>query len=145
MTVTFWTVLIAAAGALIMTVLATLQTIAVLRPKSKWVVRRVYGGHPNATDPVAYFAYNLGLARADVFLWAPLQFAGSAGMLLGERWGFLLALMASVPYWYSAIPILTWDRRLGYADANLWYWLKWAVFPVYGLAASAYCFARLIV
>ena len=29
-------------------------------------------------------------------------------------WGFLLALGASVPFWYTAIPLFVWDRNLGY-------------------------------
>ena len=74
----------------------------------------VYGGSPDATDPAAYFAFNQGQAWADPFFWAPLQIAGSIGMLLGQQWGFLLALTASAPFWYSAILIFIWDRDLGF-------------------------------
>lgn len=77
---------------------AQLQLVAALRPRAAWTIQNVYGGSPEATDPKAYFAFNQGMAWADPFLWAPVQFAGSAGMLMGERWGFLLALMASVPF-----------------------------------------------
>ncbi|NNJ66269.1 MAG: hypothetical protein HKP16_11905, partial [Xanthomonadales bacterium] len=67
------------------------------------------------------------------------------GMLLGQRWGFLLALMASVPFWYSAIPIFIWDRDLGFRQNTVWYWVVvWGLFPVYGLIEGAYCFWRLI-
>ena len=103
MEVTAWTWTVAIAGLMIMFVLGGLQLTAVLRPRSAWVIHNVYGGRPEATDPTAYFAFNQGFAWADPFFWAPLQIAGSIGMLLGHRWGFLLALMASVPFWYSAI------------------------------------------
>lgn len=63
-------------GVLIL-LLAGLQFVAVLRPRSKWTVEDVYGGEPDTTDPKAYFAYNQGYAWADVFLWAPIQIAGS--------------------------------------------------------------------
>ena len=92
MEVTAWTWLVAVTGAAIMTLLGTLQLSAMLRPRSDWVIANVYGGRPDATDPRAYFAFNQGFAWADPLLWAPLQIAGSIGMLLGERWGFLLAL-----------------------------------------------------
>jgi len=35
-------------------------------------------------------------------------------MLLGLGWGFLLALVASVSFWHSAIPVFIWDRELGF-------------------------------
>ena len=55
--------------------------------------------------------------------WAPFQVAGSVGMLLGERWGFLLALIASVPFWYSAIPIYIGIATWGSATGTLTYWV----------------------
>ncbi|MEL7209964.1 MAG: hypothetical protein AAGK32_17310, partial [Actinomycetota bacterium] len=93
MTATTW--VIAVLGLVLITLLAGLQLVAVVRPRAAWTIENVYGGSPEDTDPVAYFAFNQGSAWADPFLWAPLQVAGSIGMVLGERWGFLLALMAS--------------------------------------------------
>lgn len=145
MEVTVWTSVVAVAGLVIMCVLAALQLVAVLRPRHPWVVENVYGGRPDATDPTAYFAFNQGFARADTFLWAPLQIGGSIGMLLGERWGFVLALMASVPFWYSAIPVFVWDRDLGFRRNTVFYWvIVWGMFPAFGVLESAYCFVRLM-
>ena len=128
-----------------MGVLGGLQLIAVLRPKSIWVIENVYGGRPEATDPTAYFAFSQGFAWADAFFWAPLQIAGSLGMLLGQRWGFLLALMASVPFWYSAIPIFIWDRDLGFRQNTVFYWvIVWGIFPAFGVFEGLYCFVRLL-
>jgi hypothetical protein len=71
--------------------------------------------------------------------------AGSIGMLLGERWGFLLALVASVPYWYTAIPIFVWDRDLGFRQNTVTYWVViWGMFPAYAILAGVYCFVRLV-
>ena len=138
-----WTVAIL--GLLIMGILASLQFVAVLRPRTEWTIENVYGGTPEDTDPKAYFAFNQGYAWADSFLWAPLQVAGSIGMLLGERWGFLLALAASIPYVYTAIPIFIWDRDMGFRENTLFYWLiVWGMFPAYGILEGVYAFVRLI-
>ena len=145
MEVSVWTWIVAIAGLTIMGVLGGLQLIAALRPRSAWVVENVYGGRPEATDPSAYFAFNQGFAWADPFFWAPLQIAGSIGMLLGARWGFLLALMASVPFWYSAILIFIWDRDLGFRQSTVFYWVVvWGLFPAFGVFEGAYCFIRLL-
>jgi len=145
MDVTVWTVVIAVAGLVLMGLLAGLQLHAVLQPRSEWTIRNVYGGDPSATDPVAYFAFNQGSAWADPFFWAPLQVGGSIGMLLGEQWGFLLALMASVPYWYTAVFFFIWDRDLGFREPTVNYWvIVWGMWPLFGVVEGVYCFARLL-
>ena len=145
MEVTALTWIVAILGLLIMGILASLQFVAVLRPRTEWTIENVYGGTPEGTDPTAYFAFNQGYAWADPFFWAPLQIAGSIGMLLGERWGFLLALAAAVPYVYTAIPIFIWDRDLGFRENTFFYWVVvWAMFPAYGLLEGAYTFLRLL-
>lgn len=64
---------------------------------------------------------------------------------LRERWGFLLALVASVPYVYTAIPIFIWDRDLGFGKNTITYWVFiWAMFPAYGIVEAVYSFARLV-
>ena len=142
--VTAATWLVAITGLILMLLLGGLQWVAVLRPRSTWTIENVYGGRPESTDPRAYFAFNQGYAWADAPFWAPLQIAGSLGMLQGQRWGFLLALMASVPFWYSAIPLFIWDRDMGFRKRSVNYWVVWAVFPAYGIVAGTYCLTRLL-
>lgn len=145
MEVTLATWSIAIAGLVIMSLLFGLQLVAVFRPRSRWTIEHVYGGSPDSTDPRAYFAWNRGMAWADVLFLAPLQFAGGVGMLLGHRWGFLLALMASVPFWYTAILVFVWDRDLNFRRNTFSYWvLVWGIFPVFGLLEGAYCLGRLL-
>lgn len=145
MDVTPLTWVIAIAGAALMVLLGGLQLVAVLRPRAEWTIENVYGGSPDATDPTAYFAFNQGYAWADPFFWAPLQLVGSLGMVLGHRWGFLLALAASVPFWYTAIPIFIWDRDLGFRQNTFTYWvIVWGMFPLFGLVSGIYCFVRLM-
>lgn len=145
MDVTLATWVVAVAGLLLMALLGGLQLIAVVKPRSEWTIENVYGGDPTGTDPRAYFAFNQGYAWADALLWAPLQIAGSIGMLLGHRWGFLLALMASVPFWYTAIPIFIWDRDMGFRRNTIGYWVViWGMWPAYGIVAGAYCLVRLL-
>ena len=145
MEVTAFTWIVAVTGLALILLLAGLELVAVLRPRSEWTVKNVYGGSPNATDPVAYFAFNQGYAWSDVFFFAPLQVAGSIGMLLGERWGFLLALAASVPFWYTAILIFIWDRDLGFRVPSVQYWVVvWGMWPVFGVVEGLYCFIRLL-
>ncbi len=145
MDVTPLTWAVAVGGLLLILLLAALELVAVLRPRGTWTIDNVYGGTPDATDPTAYFAFNQGWAWADVFFWAPLQVAGSIGMLMGERWGFLLALVASVPFWYTAIPIFIWDRDLAFREPTAAYWVViWGMWPVFGVIEGVYCFVRLL-
>jgi hypothetical protein len=145
MEVTALTWVVAVTGLVLIVLLGSLQLVAAIRPRAEWTIKNVYGGTPDATDPTAYFAYNQGYAWADPFFWAPLQIAGSIGMLLGQRWGFLLALVASVPYWYTAITILIWDRDLGFRQNTMTYWvIIWGIWPVFGIASGIYCFVRLL-
>lgn len=145
MEVTVATWVVALVGLGLIGVLGALQLVAVIRPRGRWTIENVYGGSPEMTDPTAYFAFNQGSAWADPFLWAPLQIAGSVGMMLGERWGFLLALMASVPFWYTAVFFFIWDRDLGFRENTLEYWVViWGMWPVFGIVEGAYCFVRLL-
>lgn len=145
MDVTALTWMVAIAGLILIGLLGGLQLVAVVRPRSTWTVQNVYGGEPNATDPTAYFAYNQGYAWADVFFWAPLQVAGSIGMLLGHRWGFLLALAASVPFVYTAVTNFIWDRDLGFRESTFTYWvIIWGIWPLFGVIEGVYCFVRLV-
>ena len=145
MDVTLATRVIAILGLLLIGLLGGLQLVAVIRPRAEWTITNVYGGTPDATDPVAYFAFNQGVAWADPFFWAPLQIAGSIGMLLGERWGFLLALAASVPFVYTAIVIYIWDRDLGFRENTFNYWvIVWGMWPAFGLIEGVYTFTRLL-
>ena len=144
MEVTAVTIAIAGLGLLIMGLLVTLQLVAVIRPRAAWTIANVYGGDPSATDETAYFAFNQGLAWADALLWGPAQLAGSVGMLLGYRWGFVVALIGSVPFVYTAVPLYVWDRDLGFRRNTAGYWVLWVVFPAYGAAEMAYCAVRLL-
>jgi hypothetical protein len=143
--VTALTWIVAATGLALIALLGALQLVAALRPTAAWTIANVYGGDPGATDPKAYFAFNQGSAWADPFFWAPLQIGGSVGMMLGERWGFLLALMASVPYWYTAIWIFIWDRDLGFRESTFMYWvIVWGIWPAFGILEGVYTFIRLL-
>lgn len=145
MEVTAATWVVAIAGLALILLLGGLQLVAVVRPRSPWTIENVYGGSPDTTDPKAYFAFNQGYAWADAIFWAPLQIAGSIGMILGYRWGLLLALVASVPFWYTAIPIFIWDRDLGFRRNTFTYWVViWGMFPVFGIVEGVYCFVRLL-
>jgi hypothetical protein len=145
MEVTVGTWVVAVLGLLLMGVLMTLQAVAVVRPRGSWTIENVYGGDPSTTDPRAYFAFNQGYAWADTFLWGPVQILASIGMLLGQQWGFLLGLLASVPYVYSAVNIYIWDRDMGFRKDSWTYWvIIWGMFPAFGVLLGAYCFVRLL-
>jgi len=145
MEVTVFTWVVGVAGLLIMGLLYVLQFIAVLRPKAEWTLQNVYGSDPSGTDPRAFFAFSQGMAWADVVFWGPIQMAGSLGMLLGQRWGFLLALMGSMPFIYTAITIFIWDRDMEFRQNTFVYWVVvWGMFPAFGVVEAVYCFSRLI-
>jgi hypothetical protein len=143
--VTPFTWLIAVLGFALMALLLPLQLVAVIRPRGAWTIANVYGGDPGSTDPKAYFAFNQGYAYADVFFWGPVQIAGCVGMVLGARWGFLLALIGSVPFWYTAVNFHTWNRALGITRPTLFYWVvSWGMWPAFGVLEMLYCFVRLL-
>ena len=145
MDVTYATWAVAIAGLALIGLLGAMQLIAVLRPRASWTIENVYGGSPGATDPTAYFAFNQGFAWAEVLFWVPLQILGSIGMLLGHEWGFLLALAASVPYIYTAIPYFVWDRDLRFRQPTFYYWVVvWGMWPAFGLIQGAYVLWRLL-
>ena len=73
MDVTTMTWIVAVGGLVLISLLAGLQLVAVVRPQTAWTIANVYGGDPSATDPKAYFAFNRGFAWADPFFWAPVQ------------------------------------------------------------------------
>lgn len=145
MEVTLMTRGVALGGLMIIGLLLAAQLVAVFRPRAEWTIRNVYGGDPGSTDPRAYFAFNQGYAWVDCLLWGPLQIAASVGLLMGQRWGFLLALAASVPFIYSSVPIYIWDRDMGFRENSLRYWIVvWGMFPAFGLLEFSYCFHRLM-
>jgi len=66
-------------------------------------------------------------------------------MLLGYRWGFVLALAASVPFVYTAVTNFIWDRDLGFRENTFTYWvIVWAIWPLFGVIEGVYCFVRLV-
>ena len=145
MDVTPFTWVVAIIGLILVLLIGTVQLIAVIRPRAEWTIKNVYGGTPDDTDPTAYFAFNQGFAWADPFFWVPLQIAGSIGMMLGERWGFLLALAASVVFVYSAFAFYIWDRDLGFRQKTFTYWVViWGMWPAFGLVEGVYTFSRLV-
>lgn len=145
MEITVVTWIVAVGGLLIMGLLLGAQLVAVFRPRADWTVANVYGGDPDSTDPRAYFAFNQGHAWADSFFWGPIQIAGSIGMLLGQRWGFLLALMGSIPFLYTGITIYIWDRDMGFRKNTFTYWvIVWGMFPAFGAIELVYCLGRLL-
>ena len=145
MDVTVFTWIVGVAGILIMGLLFSIQMVAVIKPRSAWTIKNVYGADPSNTDPKAFLAVNQGYAWADVAFWGPVQIAGSIGMLMGFRWGFLLALIGSVPFVYSGITIFFWDRDMGYRKNTLTYWVfVWGMFPAFGVLEMVYCFLRLM-
>ena len=145
MEVTAFTWVVGIAGLALLGLLVAIQFVAVFSPRGQWTIKNVYGGDPDSTDPKAFFAVNQGYAWADAFFWGPIQIAGSIGMLLGRRWGFLLALIGSVPFWYTAITIYVWDRDMGFRRNTLTYWVVvWGMFPAFGVLEMVYCFTRLL-
>mgnify|MGYP006865153941 CR=1 FL=1 len=145
MEVTSPTYIVAIIGLLLMVFLVAMQLVAVFNPRGDWTIKNVYGSDPKNTDDKAYFAFNQGYAWADVFFWGPIQIAGSIGMLLGHRWGFLLALIGAAPFCYSAITLYIWDRDMGFRKNTLTYWVVvWGMFPTFGVLEMVYCFWRLM-
>lgn len=110
MTTATWTV--ALIGLLLISLLSGLQSVDALRPRAPRTTENINGGSPDDTDPADCLAFNQATAWADPFRWAV---------------GFLLALVASVPFWYTAVYLCFWDRDLGFCGKTLGYWVTGAV------------------
>jgi hypothetical protein len=137
--------MVAVTGLSIMSLLIGVQLIAIVRPRDDWTIENIYGGNPESTDPRAFFAFNQGFAWADLLFLGPIQITGSIGMLFGERWGFLLGLVGSIPFIYAAFLIYIWDRDLGFRRQTLFYWIiVWGMFPAFGVVELLYCLTRLL-
>ena len=70
-------------------------------------------------------------------------------LLPGFEWltwqSFLLGLVGSVPFIYTAIQIYIWDRDLGFRKNTFTYWvIIWGMFPAFGILEGVYCFVRLM-
>ena len=97
------------------------------------------------TDPKAYFAWNVGFAWADVVVTLPLQLIAGAGVFRGKRWGYALLVAASVPYVYSALPCLVWDRSFHVDQPTIFWWaIVFALWPVFGLLQFIIAFLVLL-
>lgn len=145
MEVTVATWIVSCVGLLLIALLGSLQLVALFRPRAEWTVKNVYGGEPTSGNADAYFAFNRGYAWADVVFLAPLQIVASIGMLLGQPWGFVVGLIASTPFWYSAINFFVWDRALGIQKPSATYWvLTWGMWPFFGVVEAIYCASRLL-
>lgn len=146
MKVTLATKAVAITGLCLALLLSVVQLIAVFYPQDQWTIDNIYGGAPPEENPEAYFAFNQGYAYADAFFWCPLQIVGSIGMLAGgQKWGFLLALMGSMPFMYSGITIFVWDRDMGIRENTFLYWvIIWGMWPKFGVWEAIYLFIRLM-
>ena len=92
-----------------------------------------------------HFRSAYGYAWADWVLVVPLAASGSAGVLLGHAWGYLLWAAAGAISLYINIVLWFVEREYVYPSRGplAYYTYYWGFFVLWGAAALAYAALRL--
>lgn len=92
-----------------------------------------------------HFRSALGFAWADWMLLVPLFVAGSAGVLLGQAWGYILWGAAGSISLYANIILWFMEKEYVYPSRGplAYYTYYWGFFIVWGAAALTYAILRL--
>lgn len=88
---------------------------------------------------------SLGIAWVDLVVWLLLLAAGSAGVLLGQAWGYALWAASGAISLYISIILWFSEREYVYpAHGPLaYYTIYWGFFVYWGLAVVVYAALRL--
>lgn len=141
-TIITWTLVVFGFVTLVPLVLA--QSSMLVGPNSQRTRELLIGKGEGWRDKT-HFKLSLGAAWADWLLFAPLFVAGSAGVLLGHAWGYVLFGMAGACSLY--INIILWFVEKDYVYSTRgplrYFTYYWGFFIYWGGLASAYSVARI--
>ena len=140
-TIVTWALVVFGAFTLIPLFVAQLSMLA--RPGSQKARDILIGKGDNWRDRT-HFRLSLGAAWADWLFFTPLFVAGSAGVLLGKPWGYILFGAAGACSLYINIILYFTEKEYVYpARGPLRYFTYyWGFFVYWGLLALAYSVIR---
>ena len=86
-----------------------------------------------------------GISISDLIFWLPVLAAGSVGVLMGRKWGYMLWGAAGAISVYISIILWFTERAYVYPAVGplMYYTFIWGNFVYWGVAAVAYATLRL--
>jgi hypothetical protein len=86
-----------------------------------------------------------GIAISDLIFWLPILAAGSIGVILGRKWGYILwGVSGSISVYISIVLLFTEYQYVFPAVGPLMYYtIIWGFFVYWGVAAIVYATLRL--
>jgi len=130
-------------GAVTLVPLLLAQTAMLFRPNSQRTKELLIGKGEEWRDKT-HFRLSVGAAWADWLFFAPVFIAGSAGVLLGQSWGYVLFGAAGALSLY--INLILWFTEKEYvfpSRGSLRYFTYyWGFFVYWGALAFAYSVLR---
>lgn len=120
------------------------QLLMLTRPNSQTTKDLLIGKGDDWRDKT-HFKSALGYAWADLIVWLPALVAGSAGVLLGEAWGYALWCTAGAISLYINLVLWFSEREYVYPSTGplVYYTYFWGSFVYWGIAVIAYSVWRL--
>ncbi len=141
-TLVTWALVVFGVVTLIPLVLAQLAML--IKPDSRKTRDIIIGKREEWRD-TTHFRFGLGAAWADWLLFVPVFVAGSAGVLLGQAWGYVLFGAAGACSLY--VNIILWFTEKEYVFPSRgplrYYTYYWGFFVYWGALALAYSVLRM--
>ena len=113
-------------------------------PNSQKTKDMIHGKGEDYRDNT-HFRVSYGLALSDLIFWLPLLAAGSIGVILGRKWGYILWGVSGAISVYISIILLFTEREYVYPAVGplVYYTIFWGFFVYWGLAVVVYSVLRL--
>jgi hypothetical protein len=121
------------------------QLLMALRPHSQ-KARDILIGQGEDWRNETHFRMSRGAAWADLVIWLPFLAAGSAGVLLGQAWGYALWAASGAISVYISIILWFSERKYVYPTHGplLYYTIYWGFFVYWGVVVVVYAVLRLV-
>ncbi len=131
-------------GGITVSPLVVAQLSILLRPDSQRT-RDILIGRGDQWRDRTHFRSAYGFAWADWVLFVPLGVAGSAGVLLGRPWGYVLWAAAGTISLYANVVLWFMEKEYVYPSRGplVYYTYYWGFFVLWGAAALGYSALRL--
>ena len=115
-----------------------------VKPDSQQTKDMIIGKGEDYRDKT-HVRVSYGLALSDLIFWLPLLAAGSIGVILGRKWGYILWGVSGAISVYISIILLFTEREYVYPAVGplVYYTIFWGFFVYWGVAAVAYATLRL--
>ena len=131
-------------GVITLMPLVLAQFSMLIRPDSQGTRDLIIGKGENWRD-TTHFRLALGAAWADWLFFGPLFVAGSAGVLLGQSWGYVLFGAAGACSLYINIVLWFTEKEYVYPSRGplRYFTYYWGFFVYWGALALAYAGLRI--